>query len=442
MTRVSPQKGIEPLLAAQLADDWLAEARRLLQELKNARAKSSNHHTPISQQQLARIESSITAALANCQQFRRYDSLFRLAPVGYVILDLHGKIQETNQTAAQMLGLSPSGLTGRSLTALMSREDAENFSEHLRRCRSSGRKKVIELSLRAKGGALVKAELVIEAFAKCEDRRGHYRIIIVDVSRRKQPGAGLRQASKMEVLLRRAHSELELRVQERTVELVRTCEQLQQEIAERKRLEAELLDLTNRGHHQSLDMHGEVGQNLAGIALMIKSLGVRLEKTSPSEAGHAERIHSLVDETMARSQDPAQGLLGLEIAEPSLPLALKKLAERAGAAFQISCRFKPHGNFPPIHSDLVTQSYNIALEAVVNAVRYAEARRVVISLKPQEQRLVLKIESDGHPFPTPQHRNLELGIKIMHYRAKLVGAHLQIDSANAHGPRVLCVFPA
>src|SRR5438045_3250555 len=105
MTRVSPQKGIEPLLAAQMADDWLAEARRLLQELKTAHAKASNHHAPISQQQLARIESSLTQALANCQQFHHYDSLFRLAPVGYVILDLHGKIQEINQTTAQMLGL-------------------------------------------------------------------------------------------------------------------------------------------------------------------------------------------------------------------------------------------------------------------------------------------------------------------------------------------------
>jgi PAS domain S-box-containing protein len=426
----------------QTVDAWLVEARRLLQEGERAPGKPAENHAPLSQQDLARIRSRVNELFATRDQLRRYASFFRLAPVGYLILDLRGKIQETNHAAAQLLGLSVSRVTGRGLAEFLSPEDAKKFSGHLRRCKSTRRKHVIQLALKTKNGAPVKAELVSEAFAKSEHHPAHYRTVLIDASQRKELSAGLQEATEMEALLRRAHSELELRVQERTVELARTCERLQQEIAERKRLEAELLDLTDRGHHQSLDMHGEVGQNLAGIALMLKSLGVRLEKTSPSEAGHAERIHSLVDQTMARSQDPAQGLLGLEIAEPTLPLALKKLAERAGAAFHISCRFKPHGTFAPIHSDLVTQSYNIALEAVVNAVRYAEARRVLISLEPQEHRLVLKIESDGHPFPTPLHRNLELGIKIMHYRAKLVGAHLQIDSTNAHGPRVRCVFPA
>jgi len=56
-------------------------------------------------------------------------------------------------------------------------------------------------------------------------------------------------------------------------------------------------------------------------------------------------------------------------------------------------------------------------------------------------RLVLTVQNNGHPFPTPLHHSLELGLKIMNYRAKLIGAALRVSEKGDQGPMVTCVFP-
>src|SRR5213079_957214 len=77
--------------------------------------------------------------------------------------------------------------------------------------------------------------------------------------------------------LRRAHDELEMRVQQRTAELKTANASLQAAIQERKRLEHELLEITEKERRRiGLDLHDDLGQKLSGIALMAKGLQLRL----------------------------------------------------------------------------------------------------------------------------------------------------------------------
>ena len=245
----------------------------------------------------------------------------------------------------------------------------------------------------------------------------------------------------MEEALRRANNELEGRVEQRTADLARTCDELQREICERQRLEQELLDLTEKGRHrQGVDAHDDIGQTLAGITFLLKSLGSKLEKTAPKEADQAGRIRSIVDQKIAQT-DPAQAMVSSEPQEQSLPVALKGLAARAETVLHVPCVFKPNGGVPSLDQDVVTQFYNIAQEAVVNSVKYGEAGRVVLALSRKNGRVTLTVEHNGHAFATPLHHSLELGLKIMHFRAKLIGADLQIAERSVNGPLVTCTLP-
>src|SRR5207247_1659304 len=72
------------------------------------------------------------------------------------------------------------------------------------------------------------------------------------------------ELKEMEGALRDSNVQLELRVQQRTAALANACVELHEEIRERKRLEKELLALTDIGRHQQgVDVHGDVGQSLA-----------------------------------------------------------------------------------------------------------------------------------------------------------------------------------
>jgi DNA-binding NtrC family response regulator len=79
--------------------------------------------------------------------------------------------------------------------------------------------------------------------------------------------------------LRRAYDELEMRVQERTADLKTANAKLQAAIAERRRLEYELLEITEKERRRiGLDLHDALGQQLSALALMTKGLELKLSK--------------------------------------------------------------------------------------------------------------------------------------------------------------------
>jgi len=242
--------------------------------------------------------------------------------------------------------------------------------------------------------------------------------------------------------LRRAHDELEMRVHERTAALKLANARLETAIAERKRLEHELLEITEKERRRiGLDLHDDLGQKLSGVALMIKGLELRLAKKKDHEAEEAKRIHQLVQQAMTHASDLAHDLATLDFNQDDLPGALSGLATRAKELFSISCRFKAEGPIPHLEPTVVGQLYKIAQEALTNAIKHGKAKRVGISLANGSDRVVLTIQNDGRPFPDMQSGSTGMGLRIMNYRASLIGASLEIKGKGENGTMVTCTCP-
>src|ERR1035441_1454638 len=106
--------------------------------------------------------------------------------------------------------------------------------------------------------------------------------------------------------LRSFHRELEGTVRQRT-------QALRQEMAERQRLEEEILRVSERerrsiGH----DLHDSLCQHLTGTALAGQVLGERLAAKSLPEAADADKVVGLVEEGIALARNLARGLYPLE----------------------------------------------------------------------------------------------------------------------------------
>lgn len=250
------------------------------------------------------------------------------------------------------------------------------------------------------------------------------------------------QRRSAEEALRRAHDELELRVQQRTAELKSANTKLQAAMVERRRLETELLEITEKERRRiGLDLHDDLGQKLSGIALMTKGLQLKLAKEQTGAAGEAGKIHELIQEAMTHASDVAHDLATLETAQKDLPTALGDLADRARSLFKITCRFKPVGKLPSLEANTVNQLYKIAQEALTNAIKHGKAKQVGISLSNGSDQLTLTIQSDGRPFPDLRGRHTGMGLRIMNYRASLIGAALHVTANGAQGTRVICELP-
>jgi signal transduction histidine kinase/DNA-binding response OmpR family regulator len=250
------------------------------------------------------------------------------------------------------------------------------------------------------------------------------------------------QRRAAEEALRRAHEELELRVRQRTADLQIANARLQAAIAERRRLEQELLEITEQERRRiGLDLHDDLGQRLSGLGLMTKGLALRLEKSGAPEAEDAARIHALVQETMNRTSDLAHDLATLELGEKPLPAALAELAARARELFQIHCEVKTAPNLPPLEPGSVQQLCKIAQEALTNAIKHGQATRVRITLSQSGQNLSLRVENNGRPFPDLSTPAGGMGLRIMNYRAHLLGGTVTITGGKSGGTSLTCVVP-
>src|SRR6266702_905401 len=220
--------------------------------------------------------------------------------------------------------------------------------------------------------------------------------------------------------LRRAHDELETRVRQRTADLQTANAKLQTAMAERKRLENELLEITEKERRRiALDLHDDLGQQLSGIALMTKGLELRLAKRQADEAQEAAKIHGLIHTAMSHASGLARDLATLDWKKNDLPAALNDLAAHAEALFKISCAFKAEGKIPSLEPSMMNQLYKIAQEAVTNAIKHGKAKHVGIDLANGADRIVLTIQNNGLPFPDLKSHATGMGLLIMNYLASL-----------------------
>jgi signal transduction histidine kinase len=188
-------------------------------------------------------------------------------------------------------------------------------------------------------------------------------------------------------------------------------------------------------------LHDDLGQQLSGLALMTKGLELKLAKRRARETSDAAKIHSLVQQTMNHAREVAHDLATLDLKGDDFPAALDGLARHAAEMFKISCRFNAEGSLPPLDSTIASQLYKIAQEAVTNAIKHAKAKTVSISLANSSGEIILTVHNDGLPFPNLKGPATGMGLRIMNYRASLIGASLDIEGAGPRGTRVICSVP-
>lgn len=251
-----------------------------------------------------------------------------------------------------------------------------------------------------------------------------------------------RERRRAEEALRRVYAELEVRVQERTAELKTANARLQAAIAERRRLELELLEITEKERRRiGLDLHDDLGQQLSGLALMTKGLQLKLAKRRARETSDAARIHNLVQQTMTYARDLAHDLAMLDLKGDDLPAALDGLARHAEKLFKISCRFEVAGATPPLEPNVASQLYKITQEAVTNAIKHAKTKAIGIRLASGANELILTVQNDGLPFPNLKGHATGMGLRIMNYRASLIDASLEVRGDGLQGTCVICSVP-
>jgi len=228
---------------------------------------------------------------------------------------------------------------------------------------------------------------------------------------------------------------LRRRVEERTLELRKTMNQLQKEtrisatLAERDRLAAEIHDSVEQGL-SAIMMQMDAAAKLVGQPGEIKRyllMAKNMASFSRTEVQHA--VWDLQSPLLENSD---------------LPTALRRVARDISAGDMPRVILEISGSVFPLPSAIEHHLIRIAQEAMTNSVKHGEPRTIEVSLQYSPEAVVLRLRDDGTGF-VPEAISTEgghFGLQGMRIRAAKLGAEFTLESRPGAGTFIqLIVHP-
>ena len=243
--------------------------------------------------------------------------------------------------------------------------------------------------------------------------------------------------------LRSYLEKLEHHIAARTRDLVAINADLHKEMAERRKLEIALIRVSEEQRRAiGSELHDGLGQHLTSLSLLCAGLRQKLIGGAQPEAGAMVRIEELIGEAAAMNRSAARGLYPVALEHGGLIAALEHLADDVNSLKAMKCQVRV-GPDVQVNDPLVAINlYRIAQEAVNNAVKYSQARLMLIELVrvDGEHRLILRDDGIGLGAG-PARVDSGMGMYSMRYRASLLGGILQVTDNVPRGTIIAVTYP-
>jgi signal transduction histidine kinase len=214
------------------------------------------------------------------------------------------------------------------------------------------------------------------------------------------------------------------------------------DVSERQNRERDVLAAINREQSRfGRDLHDGLGQELTGIALLVRSLCNRAGKEAPALVEGLEEVSNHVTTAIATTRTVARGVSPVGREHGGLAHALQDLARRwqETRRANVRCRVVV-SDARELEPMLADNFYRIAQEALTNAMQHSGAREILIELRQSARRLRLTVKDDGCGIPPAADRGSGLGLNIMRGRAELAGAQLKVEACSEGGTRLECQY--
>jgi PAS domain S-box-containing protein len=334
------------------------------------------------------------AALALEESQAKVRAVLETTVDGIITIDANGVIESFNKAAEHIFGYTAAEAVGRNVALLMPQPHREEHDGYIQKYQQTRQARIIgigrEVMGQRKDGSTFPLDLAVSEFFV--QGRQMFTGVVRDITQRRQ---------------------LEL-------EILRISEQ------ERRRI--------------GQDLHDGLGQMLTGIGLICTNLARRLHAEGSATAPELDEVVELIRDADQQARSLARGLMPVEVGASGLANSLQRLSVNAERLFGITCLFEEMGTARPGDPTVSVHLYRIAQEAVSNAVKHGHATLVRIALAAGEDQLRLRVQDNGTGFPETLPEDRGMGVRIMHYRARIIGATLDIRRGAEGGTVLTCTL--
>lgn len=208
------------------------------------------------------------------------------------------------------------------------------------------------------------------------------------------------------------------------------------DITDKIKLEKEILSIAERERYRvGQYLHDDLGQFLVGIEAMCSLLQKKLKKDKHGCFSLATEMSEYIKEAIENARRTAQGLCPVKLEENGLRFAIKDLVSKTSRIFNISCKFYDAADVIIYSSDTAINMFYIVQESINNAAKHSKADSITVSYTTDEERILLVVKDNGQGFELPAASG-GLGLDLMKYRARAIGATLSISSEPGKGTEV------
>lgn len=213
------------------------------------------------------------------------------------------------------------------------------------------------------------------------------------------------------------------------------CIVIFRDITEYKRMEREVI---NADEHERIrigqDLHDDLAPHLIGIEVKCQVMRKKLLAEPQAAVRDAEKIQQLVAEAIQKTRALARGLTPVHLTEAGLEMGLSQLLEMVEIVFGVKCGLTWEGEIT-LDASTAVHLYRIVQEALHNAIKHANADVIDVYCIAEDNRIQIRICDDGTGIGDVGSKN-GMGLKIMAFRARMIGGELSFSTTPEAGTTV------
>ena len=192
------------------------------------------------------------------------------------------------------------------------------------------------------------------------------------------------------------------------------------------------------------EIHDNLAQEMAGLSVQLEVIARRMPPGADAAIAALDRARRQVRHGIAEARRYVWELRSPALENNDLPAALAETARRLTQDTSIHAQVAVNGTFRPLAQSVEGNLLRIGQEAINNAVKHAQAQRILVNLVFDAKRVQLIIRDDGRGFSDQvagNGRDGHFGLVGMRERAEQIGGTLSIQSSYNSGTEVVADVP-
>ena len=331
----------------------------------------------------------------------RFRHLFAQASIGIALETMDGLIIEVNPAFCSMIGYSAEELCS-STCARISHPDDEKIEQILFQELRQGLRPNYQIEKRffRKDGSLMWGQVSVSLLDRSDARTPLVIGMVSDITAQKNAEYSLRQRDQ--------------ELQRLAGQLIKTQEE------ERRRISREL--------------HDDIGQRISLLACEL-DLELHGDAAAQERAALLPRVRKELDAVASDIHELSHELHSASLQCCGLKVALKDLCWKYAHNHQMQIELHAETLDPKLSSDVSLCLFRVAQEAIANALKHSQTKRVCVSATQDSERVCLSVRDFGVGFDSAAQSG-GIGLISMRERLRICGGMLGVKSAPDQGTEI------